>query len=96
MERELIAIREYCIYYNADERFIEDLAESGLVELVREEDGPYVRFDQLKDLERFVHWRYELEMNLEGIEVAQHLLNKMKGLQQRLRELEARLLSVEH
>lgn len=91
MESELIKVTEYCIRQHTDRTFIEALEQSGLIRFTLLENEAFIHYDQLPDLECFIRWHYDLEINLEGIEALSHLLQKIKDMQQYTHELELRL-----
>ena len=41
--------------------------------------------------EQYARWHYDLEINLEGIEVIDHLLHRVKNLQDEITELQNKL-----
>jgi len=81
MEKELITISEYCVNYSVDPSFITALEESGLIVLTIVDDHKYIRFGQLVEMERFIHFHYDLNINIEGIDVIMNLLNKVRLMQ---------------
>lgn len=87
METELITITEYCANYTVDPSFISALEESGLIVLTVIDDTKFIRFGQLVDMERFIHFHYDLNINIEGIDVIMNLLNKVKQMQQEIDDL---------
>ena len=95
MATEFITIKEYCVYHHTEASFIEALHQSGLIEIQPAEPEPVISFDQLEALERFTRWYQELELNVEGIEVVGHLLQKMDSMQQHIHDLEQRLKQYE-
>ncbi|WP_353185406.1 chaperone modulator CbpM [Parapedobacter lycopersici] len=90
-KQELIAVHEFCVHHHAEITFIRALGESGLIEVVTVDNEYYVSPDQLPDLERWVRFHYDLDINLEGIEAIQHLLQQMKTMQDELKALKSRL-----
>jgi hypothetical protein len=87
----LIAINEFCIHHNIEISFISSLQKSGLIELTTIEESLFIDADQLKQLERIVHFYYELDINLEGIETINHLLQRINSLQDEITILKNRL-----
>jgi hypothetical protein len=87
----LIAINEFCIHHNIEISFISSLQKSGLIELTTIEESLFIDADQLKQLERIVHFYYELDINLEGIETINHLLQRINSLQDEITLLKNRL-----
>jgi chaperone modulatory protein CbpM len=92
---EWIAADEFCIHHNIELSFIYSLKDSGLVEVVSKEEKIFVHADHLKDLERLVHL-YEMDINLEGIETINYLLQRMNEMQQQILQLNNRLTRYEH
>lgn len=92
---EWIAVEHYCRQARTELSFIEALEQSGLIHIAERADGRWINADELEDLECFTRWHYELEINLEGIEVIQQLLFKVKDQQRRLFRLESQLRQYE-
>lgn len=87
MERTLIKIVDICHSHKIELQFIHNLSRSGLIEVVVQNEEEFVKEDELKALEQFATWHYELEINLQGIEVARHLLHKIELLQEEVKRL---------
>ncbi|RZF58124.1 chaperone modulator CbpM [Sphingobacterium corticibacterium] len=87
MERTLIRIIDVCKSHKIELQFIRNLSSSGLIEVVVQDEEEFVKEEELKALEQFVTWHYDLEINLQGIEVAQHLLHKIDELQEEIKLL---------
>jgi hypothetical protein len=87
----LIAIDEFCDKYNIDISFISSLQQSGLIEITTVEEQWYVDAEQLLQLEKFVQFHYELDINFEGIETITHLLQRVNVLQNEITELRNKL-----
>ena len=87
----LIAINELCINHNIEISFINSLQKSGLIEFTIIEDSLFIDVDQLQQLEKIVHFYYELDINLEGIETINHLLQRINSLQDEIILLKNRL-----
>ena len=82
-----ISIEQCCVYYNIEVSFLHKLDEHGLIELSRSDEMIYIDFEQLSDLEKYMHLHYELEINLEGLETIKHLLNQVDQLQKEVNRL---------
>ncbi|HEY0175922.1 MAG TPA: chaperone modulator CbpM [Pedobacter sp.] len=89
METELITISEYCVNYSVDPSFITALEDSGLIVLTVIEDNKFIHYKQLVEMERFVHFHYDLQINIEGIEAIMNLLQKIKHLQHEITTLKS-------
>ena len=78
----LISTSEFCVYHNIEFSFISNLKESGLVETIKLKQVDYIPEDQIGKLERMIRLHQELDINLEGIDTIDHLLNKIQHLQE--------------
>ena len=76
----LIAVNEFCINHNIEISFISSLQENGLIEIAFIEEAAYLVPDQLPQVEKFIHFHYDLDINLEGIETISHLINRINDL----------------
>lgn len=77
--------------YGVEEVFIDSLIDSGLIRFVSHEDERYIEYDVLADLEQFVRWYYEMDINIEGIEALYYILNKVRTLQSEIADLKSEL-----
>ncbi len=91
MSRNKITYRECLQIYQVEEAFLNQLESSGLIEIVIEEDDRYIEYDYLQEIEQFVRWHYELEINMEGIEALHHMLQQMQQLQEDVEKLRGEL-----
>jgi len=87
----LIALDEFCAQHNIEISFISSLQETGLIEITTIEDAWFIDAGQLLQLEKFVRFYYELDINLEGIETINNLLQRVNALQDELILLKNRL-----
>jgi len=70
----LIAVEEFCSIHNVDISFIRSLKQTGLIEVTTIKEAGFINAAQLQQLEKFIRFYYELDINLEGIETITHLL----------------------
>ena len=87
----MISIIDFCRSHNVEITFISDLQEAGLIEVTTIERSPYIPFDELYKLEKLIRFRYELDINVQGIETITHLLNRLENMQRELSLLKNRL-----
>lgn len=81
----LVLVEKCCSNLEVDFSFINSLNDCGLIEIIVLDDKKYISNEQLKDLERAIHFHYELNINIEGIDVIYNLLKQIDDLQQELR-----------
>lgn len=91
MSKEKITYRECLQIYQVEESFLDALQSSGLIEIVVEEEDRYIEYDYLQEIEQFVRWYYELEINIEGIEALYHMLHQVRELQSDVEKLSSEL-----
>ena len=73
--------------YEVDESFIESLHEVGLIHVVVNEQERFIEYDDLSDLEQFIRWYYEMNINVEGIDALRNMIERVKSLQSEVDKL---------
>jgi hypothetical protein len=76
----LIAVDKFCANHNIEISFISSLQQNGLIEITTIKKEEYIDPDQLLQLEKIVRLYYELDINLEGIETINYLLQRIETL----------------
>ena len=71
--------------------FINSLQQTGLIEIIIIEEVGFIQKEQIQQLEKFMRFYYELDINLEGIETISHLLQRVTDLQEEITELRNKL-----
>ena len=82
-----ISREELVKIYNIDISFFDSLEESGLLKIQKDKEIKYLLYEELPSFERFANWHYDLEVNLPGLEIIHHLLEKIENLQLENRKL---------
>lgn len=95
MNSELIIIREYCIQNQVEPDFIVQLENEGLIQISIIEEERYIHISQLKHLDQYVRWYYDLSINVAGIDVIQNLLDKIDDMQEEILKLKEQLKLME-
>jgi chaperone modulatory protein CbpM len=88
---EMIPANEFCIHHNIELSFIYSLNESGLIEIITEEEKIFVPLSQIGQLEKLVRLHYEMGINPEGIETITYLLERMNEMQRQIIQLNNKL-----
>ncbi len=83
-----ISVDQLCVHYSIETSFVYELDERGLIQLKRSGKQTYIAYEHLTDLEKYMRLHYDLEINMEGIEAINHLLSKIKNLQNELKKLQ--------
>ena len=82
--KNLIQIKQFCLYHEIENTFITELHNYGLIQIIMEENDEFLEPEQLPTVEKMIRKHYDLKINLEGIDAIAHLLNKIETLQQNL------------
>ncbi|MEP6582730.1 MAG: chaperone modulator CbpM [Ginsengibacter sp.] len=78
---DLIPAKDFCLHHNIEYSFISTLQNSGLINVTSVKRSTYIHIDELHKLEKFVRLHYDLDINVEGIETINHLLDKIEDMQ---------------
>ncbi len=89
--QELIPADTFCTYHNIQVSFISSLQEAGLISVTTIEGRSFLAHDQLNEVEKFIRLHYDLDINTEGLEAIEHMLSRMKNMQQEIMQLQAKL-----
>ncbi|MFN2260717.1 MAG: chaperone modulator CbpM [Psychroflexus sp.] len=88
---KLILVEQFCSNCDINFSFINALNDYGVIEIVVVDDKKYILNQQLKTLERAIQFHYELNINIEGIDVIHNLLHQIDDLQEELRMTKSKL-----
>ena len=84
----LVPVHHFCLHHEVELSFIDSLHEYGLITVTFINEDKYLLPEELKEIEKFIQFYYDLGINLEGIEVINNLLFQNATLHN---ELEATL-----
>jgi hypothetical protein len=87
----LISLDVFCTSNSIEIGFISSLHEAGLIEITTIEEAEFLNSDELLELERYIRFYHELNINLEGIDAIKHLLNRVNAQHQEITALRNRL-----
>lgn len=91
MKPDLIILHEYCVKVNIEPSFVLLLNEEGLIEILIIDNTKYLPLSQLKELEKYTRMYYDLAINMEGIDVIHHLLDRIRSMQAEINHLKKKL-----
>ncbi len=86
-QQDLIPATDFCQYHNIEYSFISSLEESGLISIQSVEHSTFIPIDEMQKLEKFIRLHYDLDINVEGIETINHLLEKIEEMQMEIMHL---------
>ena len=87
----LIAAIACCEHYNVELSFIHSLHQFGFIKIVSVESTEFIDMDELQTLEKFIRMHYELDINMQGIEAINFLLERVQNMQQEITYLKSKL-----
>ncbi|MDQ6842914.1 MAG: chaperone modulator CbpM [Bacteroidota bacterium] len=90
-QEELIPAEDFCIHHNIEYSFISSLHDSGLIQVMSVESSYFIPVDEMHKLEKFVRLHYDLDINIEGIETINYLLEKMEEMQREIMSLKNKM-----
>ncbi|NLX65340.1 MAG: MerR family transcriptional regulator [Bacteroidales bacterium] len=91
MSENRLLYRECLRIYEIEESFIESLNEVGLIHVIDQDDDRFIEYDDLSDLEQFIRWYYEMDINVPGIDALRNMLERVRSLQSELDRLRGEL-----
>ncbi len=91
MNEKRLLYSECLQIYKIEESFIESLHEVGLIKVVYSDDDRFIEYDEISDLEQFIRWYYEMDINVEGIDALRHMLERVKSLQSEVEQLRSEI-----
>jgi chaperone modulatory protein CbpM len=87
----LVSIDQFCASHSIEISFINSLQYNGLIDITTIEEKDFIEADQLQQIEKFIRFHYDLDINLEGIETITYLLQRIDAMQEEIISLRNRL-----
>ena len=92
MEKEnYILVRHYCERTHISNTFIEGLSEYGLIHCKRIKAEVYISDEEIPEIERFDRLHHDLGINLEGLDALNHMLRRIRNMENEMNILKRRL-----
>lgn len=85
MKNITISVVQFSQFHQIEPQFVIDLYKNDLVVLHERNQEYFIEENDLKLIERFIEFHYNLGVNLEGLEVIHHLLKQIETLQKQLK-----------
>ncbi len=83
-QEELIPAEDFCTHHQIEYSFISSLQNSGLISITSVESSSYIHPEEINKLEKFIRLHYDLDINIEGIETINYLLEKIEAMQKEM------------
>jgi cell division protein FtsB len=78
---DIISIKQFCSLYNIPITFINSLNEIDLIEVVTIKKTQFIQKSHIKNIEKLMRIHFDLNINMEGIDVVYNLLQQIETLQ---------------
>jgi len=87
----MIVLDEFCTSHQIEISFIQSLEQHGLIQTIIVDRKKFLLMDELSYLERIIRLHRELNINPEGIDVVNNLLQEMEIMQNEISDLRNKL-----
>jgi len=86
-----ISVLQFCEFHNIPKSFIISLSEFELIALIKKENKQYIKERELATVERLMRLHFELDVNFEGLDVINNLMEQINTLQKTLQEAQNKI-----
>jgi len=83
-KKYMVPVDEFCASHKIEISFVSSLQNSGLIDLTTIRETDFIELEQLQKLEKFIRLYYELDINLEGIETINYLLQRINSMNEEM------------
>lgn len=94
--KKLIPVEQFCKSNDIEISFVNTLEQNGLIEITKIEETKFFNFEQLMELDRYIRFYYELNVNLEGIDAIKHLFRRVNEMCDKIASLQNRICLYEY
>ncbi len=88
---EMIVLDEFCANHHIEISFVQSLEEHGLIEIIIINQALCIPASELSKLEQIVRLYHELNINPEGIDAINNLLQRIEEMQNEITQLRNKL-----
>jgi chaperone modulatory protein CbpM len=87
----LIPVELFRVHYKVELSFIQSLHQHGFIHIVSVEQQQFIDTDELQMLEKLIRMHYDLDINIEGIEAINFLLERVQHMKDEIAYLKSKL-----
>lgn len=92
MEQEnFVSVHDFCTHHHLELSFIQTLEANGVLEITTYNEVQYLPLERLEQVEQFARLHRELDIHPEDLDVVYDLLERMKRLQEQLRQMQQQI-----
>ena len=88
---DFITVHDFCIGHNISHALVIRLGEHDLIKIVEQKNTLCIPLEELPKAEKILRLHADLDINLEGIGVVTHLLERIEQMQGEMIRLQNRL-----
>ena len=89
--KNLVPATICCQHYKIELSFIHSLEQYGFIKTVKVNADEFIEEDELQALEKFIRMHYDLDINMQGIEAINYLLQRVQSLKDEITYLKSKL-----
>ncbi len=86
-----ISVQQFCIHYNIPESFVDSLSNFDLIRIVIIDKTNHIQIEEINRIERLMRMHYELNVNFEGLDVINNLINQVNSLHEDIEKLKNKI-----
>lgn len=90
-DTELISIKQFCEIYNTPSSFFDELFNYEIISYELVDDTKHILVEDIDTIEKLMRLHYDLNINMEGLDVALNLINQINELQEQINDLKRQL-----
>ena len=90
--KDILKLEKFCELYEVPTSFVDSLNQFELIHLTTIDEELYINNEELPVIERFIRLHYDLDVNVEGLDVINNLVEKISNLQKQIIQLENELI----
>ncbi|ADV50324.1 hypothetical protein Celal_3049 [Cellulophaga algicola DSM 14237] len=91
METQLIQLNDFCSGHEIEVAFVTELYDYDIIELKIVNDSPFISLEELPKVEKMLRLHQDLNINIEGLDAVQQLLERTMAMQNEIRLLRQKL-----
>ncbi len=86
-----ISVQQFCLHHDIPQSFIDTLYTFELIELIETKEEKYIQVDSIDRLESLMRIHYDLNVNMEGLDIINNLMSQIQSLKNEVEDLNRRL-----
>ncbi len=76
-----ISVHQFCDHYDVTQSFVDSLCSFELIEIIEIKSTKHIQIEDINRIERLMRMHYELNVNFEGLDIINNLIDQISTLQ---------------